>query len=196
VIPPAYLGQAPLPAERPPPPVRGAATRGQPPPRPTPDLRSGGGRAAQAVKRDAEGALARVELSQAASVPRHGELAAWTFEIPVATPGGAGVAQFEISRDGHQTADHGFEPEWRARFSLHAEPTGPVHADVSLSGGRLRVTLWAERGDAASALSARQPELLAALEAGDSPDVAVRIVGGGPPAQAPARPGQLVDQRS
>jgi len=196
LIPPAYLGQAPLPVDRPPPPVRGGAPRGQAPPRPTPDLRSGGGRAAQAIKRDADSALARVELSQAASVPRPGEAGAWTFEIPVATPGGAGVAQFEISRDGHQSQDQGFELGWRARFSLHAEPTGPVHADISLSGGRMHVTLWAERSDGAAELSARHDELLAALGGGEAEDVTVRIMGGAPTARAPAQPGQLVDQRS
>jgi hypothetical protein len=151
---------------------------------------------ARTLQQEAQGALARVQLSQAASVEHAGEAARWMFEIPIATPGGAGVAQFEISRDGRGPGSDGSaEPSWRARFSINAAPSGPVHADVLLGKGRARVTLMAEDGAAQASLAAHQDELTEALAAEQGLDVAVRVIGGAPP--RPWQPaGQLVDRRS
>jgi hypothetical protein len=118
------------------------------------------------------------------------------FEVPIATPGGAGIAQFEISRDGRGPGGgDAAEPSWRARFSINAAPSGPVHADVRLGKDRARVTLMAENAAAQAALAAHQNELAQALAAEQGPDVAVRVIGGAPP--RPRQPaGQLVDRRS
>ena len=177
------------------PPVAGGPTAGQPAARATlPQAQTE--ILARALQDEAQGALARVQLSQAASVPKAGEPTRWLFEIPIATPGGAGIAQFEISRDGRGPSGGGAaEPAWRARFSINVAPSGPVHADVMLGKNRARVTLMAEDAGARQALEAHQAELVAALAAEEGPDVAVRIIGGAPPRpQQP--PGQLLDRRS
>ena len=178
------------------PPVCGGPTAGQPAARSTLDPKAHAETLARALQDEAQGALARVQLSQAASVPKAGEPTRWLFEIPIATPEGAGVAQFEISRDGRGPSGGGSaEPAWRARFSVNVLPSGPVHADVMLGKNRARVTLMAEDAEARQALEAHQSELVAALAAEEGPDVAVRIVGGAPPRpQQP--PGQLLDRRS
>ncbi|MFI4933025.1 MAG: flagellar hook-length control protein FliK [Caulobacterales bacterium] len=185
-------------ADRPAPPIKGGATAGQPAAQPAPELEAGGEALIHVLRQGAQAALARVQLSQAASRPEPGAPAHWTFETPVATPHGLAIAQFDIRRDG-KGADAGSpeapEPSWRARFSLNVEPSGPVHADVSLSAGRARVTLWAERESARVSLSAGQGELAGALATEQGDDVAVRVIGGAPPQQAPAA-GQLVDRRS
>lgn len=178
------------------PPVSGGPTAGQPAARPSVDFQTHAEALAQALQREAQGALARVQLSQAASVEKAGETTRWMFEVPIATPDGAGIAQFEISRDGHRTANGAaVEPSWRARFSVNAAPGGPVHADVMLGAGRARVTLMAEDPAARATLEAHQSELAQALAAEQGPDVAVRIVGGAPP-RPEQPPGQLVDRRS
>ncbi len=183
-------------AEQPEPPVAGGPTGGQPAARPSLGFQTHAEAIAQTLQREAQGALARVQLSQAASVAKPGEPTRWMFEIPIATPDGAGVAQFEISRDGHRGADGAAaEPSWRARFSINAAPSGPVYADVMLGAGRGRVTLMAEDPAARAALEAHQAELVQALAAEQGPDVAVRIVGGAPP-RPEQPPGQLVDRRS
>jgi hypothetical protein len=107
------------------------------------------------------------------------------------------VAQFEVERDGGG-ADGGTPsdapPHWRARFALDVEPFGPVHAQVTLSGARAGVQLWAERPETALALRAHQDLLRGALElAAYAPEVAV-MTGSPPKPAAPA--GLFVDRSS
>ena len=123
-----------------------------------------------------------------ASVPR------WNFEIPFATPQGTAVAQFEISRDSNGVSADPSNKVWRARFSLNVEPTGPVHALVTLSSERASVRMWAERPATAAQLRANAPQLThalreAALEPGDI------VIGDGAPPQ-PAKPsaGHFLDR--
>ncbi len=179
------------------PPVGGGPTTGQPAARPSLSPQAQTDVLVRTLQQEAQGALARVQLSQAASVERTGETTRWMFEVPIATPDGAGVAQFEISRDGRGpgagTADG--EPSWRARFSVNVAPSGPVHADVLLGKGRARVTLMAEDVAARQALDAHRDELTQAL-ADEQADVAVRVIGGAPPRPQQQPAGQLVDRRS
>src|SRR6202012_3867632 len=99
-------------------------------------------------------------LMQAASTPSSAaaQTPQWLFEIPFVVPPGAAIAQFEIGRDEEDPAapaSDEAEPTWRARFSLDLDPMGPVHARISLRGGRIRVSLWAERGATAAQLAAQ-----------------------------------------
>jgi len=153
-------------------------------------------RLVESVRRNAQGALAHIELSQSASIPKPDQPILWSFETAALTPQGPTVAQFEISRDGGGTGGQdGEQVSWRTRFSLNLEPSGPVHAEVMLAGGRTRVTLWAERPDALSVLAASQDELTSALAEAPDADVAVRFVAGAPPRPS-GRAGQLLDRRS
>ena len=190
--------QAQRAARRPAPPIPGGPTRGQPPAEPSLEPGADAPSQAHALTHEAHAALARLQLSQLASLPRTDGTARWSFELPVASEGGTAMAQFEISRDGggHRGADPG-APVWRARFSLNLEPSGPVHADISLSPGRTRATLWAEREDARVRLSADQDELVAALAGETAGDAAVRVLGGAPPApSAPDGAGRYVNRTS
>jgi len=190
-------------AAAPPPPFRGGPVAAQPPAS-TP-LPADPQVVARRLVREAEGAVARQELLQAASLPsaRPADAAEppgrshWLFEIPFATPQGTAVAQFEVERDGGG-ADGGAPsdapPHWRARFALDVEPFGPVHAQVTLSGARAGVQLWAERPETALALRAHQDLLRGALElAAYAPEVAV-MTGAPPKPAAPA--GLFVDRSS
>jgi hypothetical protein len=184
-------------AERPQPPVAGGQTAGQAPAPATLNTQAPPDAMVRALQQQAQAALARVELSQAASLPKPGEAQRWVFEAPVATPAGTGVAQFEINRDGGggQGGGAGSAPAWRARFSVDTAPGGPVHAAIVLSGGRLRVTLMAENEPTRAALAGGQDELARALAREDGGDVAIRVLGGAPAPAAPP-PGQFVDRQS
>lgn len=150
---------------------------------------------------DADAALARQTLLQAASLPvdtpglrNDPAVPRWNFEIPFATPQGTAVAQFEISRDGAGSEVEAASRVWRARFSLDVEPSGPVHALVSLSGGRTSVRMWAERPATAAQLRINAPQLShalreAALEPGD-----IVIGDGAPPKAAPPPAGHFLDR--
>ena len=133
-----------------------------------------------------------VSISQA---PRPDQVAPrWNFEIPFATPLGTAIAQFEISRD---AAGHDVETAkrvWRARFSLDVEPTGPVHALVSLTGDTTSVRLWAERPVTASRLRAGASQLSQALSRAELQPGDIVIREGVPPQPKPAPAGHFLDR--
>lgn len=190
----------------PPPPYRNAPTQGQQP-------------AAAAVRSDApallighvlleetNGALARTVLLQTASLPVTPGAAAehadtrgthWNLEVPFMTPQGAAIAQFEISRDDHKAAAAERRlPGWRVNFSVDVEPMGPVHAQVSLSGPRAAVRLWAERSPTATALRDSTSELGDALRQAALEPVEIMVRDGAPPRPLKPGAGRFVDRAS
>jgi hypothetical protein len=152
---------------------------------------------------DTNAAIARQTLLQVASLPDRVDIAGprpdqvaprWNFEIPFATPLGTAIAQFEISRD---AAGHDVEAAkrvWRARFSLDVEPTGPVHAVVSLTGDTTSVRLWAERPVTASRLRAGASQLSQALSRAELQPGDIVIREGAPPQPKPAPAGHFLDR--
>jgi len=182
-----------------PPPYRGGPLQGQPPAQANlpPDATNAwvGAQLMQSTSR----ALARTVLLQAASLPRGAKASPeergprWRFDIPLDTPAGGAVAQFEISRDDSGPGGGaGREPVWQAHFSIHLEPMGPVQAKVALNGDRVRVTLWADRRDTADALAAQAGDLTKAL-ADEKLTATVNVIPAAPVVAAPS-PGVLVDQ--
>jgi hypothetical protein len=161
---------------------------------------------ARRLLKGADGAIARQELMQIASLPdsrpeaeRLGDAKGprWVFDLPFQTPQGVAVAQFEVSRDGGgggAGGDRDIERTWRARFSLDVEPLGPVHVQIALTGAVTRVGLWAERPEAIARLQAGEDALSVALRAAElTPEVAVHA---GAPAIAPIAVGRFVDRES
>jgi hypothetical protein len=188
--PPESPANAPAPAQRTPPPVRGAALSPQGPAPATLPPGAGLSSLVQHLRPQVEQALARLTLHQLASLPE-GPSAAWMFELPLATPQGAAMAQFQIERDAPDTgAAEGAEAApWRARFSIDIEPLGPVHVHVAMNGGKAAVSVWAERGDSLEWLRGQGAALASALPA----EVVFRP--GSPGGAAPAR-GHFLDQTS
>ncbi len=178
---------------KPPPPLRGAATTGQAASRPAIDEDTDEDSLLHVLEHDAKAALARLELSQIASMQRKGYNTQWRLELPVATPDGRAFAQFEISRDGANGGHPDASPTWRTRFSLNISPTGPVHAEIAQSGGATRVTLWIDDAQTREALSAEQAQLTAALAQEGLGDCAVRVLSGAP-VPPPVPTGALVDR--
>nr|WP_284701694.1 flagellar hook-length control protein FliK [Rhodoplanes tepidamans] len=192
--------------QRPPPPYRGAAPAAQPAVGPslgddvTPEA------AARTLLAQAEAGLARHTLLQAASLPgaagpgAEPDGARWVFEVPFATPQGTTVAQFEISRDARgQGSGERSAPAWRARFAIDVEPVGVVHAQVTVTGERAGVTLWAERGDSAALLRDNAGALADRLRAAELDPSEVVVREGAPPrpAREAAPPaGRFLDRAS
>jgi Flagellar hook-length control protein FliK len=157
----------------------------------------------QQLLTDTGGAIARQTLLQVASLPGQTDTTAgrldpsvprWNFEIPFATPQGTAMAQFEISRDAGGREAGAAKQVWRARFSLDVEPAGPVHAQVSLSGERTSVRMWAERPATAAQLRAGVSQLSQALSRAELQpgDIVVRDGAPAQPASAPA--GHFLDR--
>ena len=157
-----------------------------------------------------DGAIARQTLLQVASLPDRVDTAGtqfnsqitdtssqrWHFEIPFATPQGTALAQFEIERDGSgNQVETVAQKVWRARFTLNIEPTGPVHALVSLTGDKTAVRMWAERPETAARIRAGSSDLVKALRAAELEPGDIVISAGAPP-QGPARAGHFLDRAS
>ena len=174
-----------------PPPYRGAPTVGQAPMPATLDTGASSSHIAGALLERTDAALARLTLLQSASLsesqpaarqPDDTPPARWMFEIPFVVRDGAALAQVEIERDAHHgpaTAEH--PRAWRVNFSVDVEPTGPVHAQVALTGHRAAVRLWAERAATAAALRARTGELSAALREASLDAGDILVSEGAPP---------------
>jgi hypothetical protein len=178
----------PPPPQRTAPPVRGAALTAQAPAPAA--LPAGADTPAliQHLRPQVEQALARQTLHQLASLP-DGPTTAWMFELPIATPQGTGVAQFEVDRDAPEAGAADAAESWRVRFSVDIEPLGPVHVHLGMKGDRAAVTVWAEREASVDLLRGQGAELAQALPG----DVIFRL--GAPSRSAPPR-GQFVDQTS
>ena len=188
----------------PPPPLRGALPTPQPMTQPTLAPDAALGDTVQHLLTDTDAALARQTLHQVASLPDRVDATLaqrldqatprWSFEIPFAMPHGTAIAQFEISRDGGQGSEaESAKKVWCARFSLDVEPTGPIHAVISLTGEKTSVRMWAERPATAQQLKAGAGQLTQALiRANLQPgDIVVRE--GAPQQAAPASAGHFLD---
>lgn len=162
--------------------------------------------AAHHLLADTDAAIARQTLLQVASLPDRIDALPqpaqndptaprWNFEIPFATPQGTAMAQFEISRDGGGTdAVDAAKKVWRARFTLDIEPTGPVHALISLIGEKTSVRMWAERPGTAEKLRAGSAELSRALARADLKPGDIVVRDGTPPQPQTAPAGHFLDR--
>ena len=156
----------------------------------------------QSLAGDTQAALDRVRLLQAASMPDNPKAPDGPqrfdrlVEIPLALPGGQmPIMSLAVGRDG-KAARSGEPPAWRMRLSLDLPPAGPMHALVSLRGGRAGVTLWAEKSETADQFRAALPELRDALTVVDLDITTLDVFTGAPPGARPARAGKAVDRRS
>ncbi|WP_439368772.1 flagellar hook-length control protein FliK [Bradyrhizobium sp. DASA03120] len=152
---------------------------------------------------DTDAAIARQTLLQVASLPDRTNASGhrvdptgpqWNFEIPLATPQGTAMAQFEISRDGGSESADPARRAWRARFTLNVEPAGPVHALITLNGDKTFVRMWAERPATAQQLRAGIGELNQALTRAELKPGDIVVRDGTPPQPAPARVGHFLDR--
>jgi hypothetical protein len=185
------------------PPFRGALPAAQPVTLPMLSPATPASDVARHLLDDTDAALSRQTLLQVASLPDRVDMAGsrpdqiaprWNFEIPFATPFGTAIAQFEIARDAVGNEVEAVKRVWRARFSLDVEPTGPVHALVSLTGDKTSVRIWAERPATASQLRASASQLSQALSAAELQPGDIVIRDGAPPQQRPARAGHFLDR--
>ena len=191
---------APVRPVTPPPPYAGGPTAGQPPVSASIQPDASPRELGRILLVDTDAALARQTLLQAASLPDGSDPSQrsapprWMFEIPLATPQGTAVAQFEIARDPRRaTRSADATPAWRARFSIDIEPLGPVHAQIVLTHARTAITLWAERPASAALLQQDAPLLARALNNAELEGGDVLVRGGEPP-RAAADAGRFLDR--
>ena len=159
--------------------------------------------AARTLLGGAEGALDRIRLLQAASLPderrasQAEQRADRLVEIPLAMADGRmPVMSLAVGRDRAPQDVPGEAPAWRMRLSLDLEETGPMHAIVSLRGTKAGVALWAERAETADLFRASLGELRDALSVADLDIDAIDVRNGAPALSQPAPAGSFLDRRT
>jgi hypothetical protein len=162
--------------------------------------------AARTLLDQTEAALARLRLTQAASIGGERDpIAARSdpappqlhVEISFALGRQVMTMPLVIERDAEAEGADVAVPVWRVWFSLDVEPAGPITGLVTLGGrdGAVGVTLWAERDATQRALHESLPELRRALEA---EDLAVAELGtrSGLPRRSAQPAGRFLDTRT
>lgn len=175
------------------PPLRGALPHGQPAAAASLSASASSAEAARVLTERTEAALARITLLQAASLPDARDMtrpdapAQATLEVPLRVGVETAIVQFQIQRDQDREepqdrmAGGRAGGDWTMRFSLEAEPLGPIHAAVRWHDGRIGIQLWAERDAVAAALEAQRDGLSEALEASAFTIDRLTIASGRPP---------------
>jgi len=182
------------------PPLRGALPHGQPPATTSLPASATSAEVARVLTERTEAALARITLLQAASVPDARDMGRpdaplqTTLEVPLRVGVETAIMQFQIQRDQEREERQDRKAggraggDWTMRFSLEAEPLGPVHAAVRWHDGRIGIQLWAERDTVAAALEAQRDGLSEALEASAFNIDRLTIAAGRPPEPREAAP--------
>jgi len=182
------------------PPLRGALPHGQPPATTSLPASATSAEVARVLTERTEAALARITLLQAASLPDARDMGRpdaplqTTLEVPLRVGVETAIMQFQIQRDQEREERQDRKAggraggDWTMRFSLEAEPLGPVHAAVRWHDGRIGIQLWAERDTVAAALEAQRDGLSEALEASAFTIDRLTIAAGRPPEPREAAP--------
>ncbi len=184
------------PSATPPPPLRG----GQPQPQASANTTLANATLSAAtteIVRQTEGALARLQLSQVASLPSEQQpQRLWTLELPVQHDQRTDLFQLRIEEETSGSARDNTTP-WSVMLAFDLPSLGPVHARILVNGPQVSATLWAEHPSTAALFNAQLEELRAGLQR------AGMLVGRiacteGSPAAPPATPGNtpLVDTRA
>ncbi len=189
-----------------PPPHRDAAPRGQAPLAPDVTLaQAAPEEIAATLTRQAEGALDRLRLLQAASLPPEGtkpmadpglaQPQRLHVELPMALADGrTQMLPLVIEREGGGRQALAREAiGWRVRFALDGEPLGAIHAIVTWRMRQIGVHVFAEREATWAALRATAPELRAHLDRAGIEGIEIDIASGRPP-ETRAMPGRFLDR--
>ena len=117
-----------------------------------------------ALRQETESALASIRWQQISSLPDEiGRGPVWHLELPLRAPDGSPAGLWlraQRDADGREPGN----PRWTIDLSLTVEPLGPLHARLSLLGGQLSATLWAERDRTTALINEHLALLGAGLE--------------------------------
>ncbi len=147
------------------------------------------------LQRLLEGAVARVQTNQLASLPTdEGTPRAWVVEIPVRQPPEGSVVKLRIQQEtnGHEDSDL---PYWSVNLSVEPPRLGPIHARISLGGEKISTTLWVEQASTLKLVQRHLGDLDNSLRKAGLATEPVCCHGGEPPdfANPPLTAASLVD---
>ena len=152
------------------------------------------------IGRQVEGALARIQWEQLASLPTDGETRhVWHVELPLGDPGAPRDSvslRFE-HETGHGRAEA--QDRWSVALQFSLEPIGPLHVRLTLADGAIASAFWAERQESVAIIQDHLPMLEAAFAAAGLHVGRLSAQGGRPPqpaAEIPPPVSGLLDERA
>jgi len=128
-----------------------------------------------------EGSVARVQLSQLASLPQSDTpQPSWTLELPLRHGQHADVVQMRIEQEAPQQGEEQ-EKRWRVTLTLDLPEIGTLYATITIQGESSSTTLWAEHADTAALIENHLEILHHAIEAHGVKVNEIRCQHGTPP---------------
>lgn len=168
------------------PPMRGHTPPPQPAAPPTLNANMTAERVAGELRQQTEGTLHRLQLHQLNSLPAEdGGRVNWSMEVPVRREDGTDVFSLRLGRDPPGAGDDGDTEAWTVEIGFELEELGALTARLTLRGGRLSATLWAEDAATAGTIQSRLGELQADLEGAGLAVARLGIHNGRPPGNPP-----------
>jgi len=114
--------------------------------------------------RQIEGTVARVQLSQLASLPQdNNPQPSWIFELPLRHGETVDVVQMRIEKEEAQTEEEQ-ERRWKVTITLDLPKIGTIYATITINGESSSTSFWAENPDTLQLIENNLPLLRDALE--------------------------------
>ncbi|WP_455234539.1 flagellar hook-length control protein FliK [Thiogranum longum] len=188
---PASAPEAPLP-----PPFRGAVPVPQAALQASLDLLNRVGNLRTDLLQQSEAALARLQLSQLAALPKEGEpgLLEWLLELPIRRGDDIDLWSLRLFREPGKE-QHQQEPGWSVQLAFDLPGLGPLQAHVQLSGERVSTSFWAERQDTLTVLRQHLHELREAMTGAGLEVAELQCRSGCMPAPKPASRHPLISEK-
>jgi hypothetical protein len=117
------------------------------------------------LSRQVEGALARVQYNQLASLPQEdGSRQVWQFDLPVRHGERLDGFHLQVEEEQRDNGAAGEDSAWTVNLAFSLEPLGPVRVRIGLLGETVSSTFWAERESTARLIGGRLEELRQGFE--------------------------------
>ncbi len=144
-----------------------------------------------------EAALARLQMNQLSSLPaEHGGTPMWVIDLPVRREDRVDVLRLQVEADDRRGHSQELR-SWSVSLGLEPSNLGPVHVRLTLHGGQISATVWAERPDTAALFAIHLEELRAGMTQAGLAVGAMGCYCGKAPASAHVRmPEKLLDTRA
>ncbi|KAF0193076.1 MAG: hypothetical protein FD165_179 [Gammaproteobacteria bacterium] len=129
----------------------------------------------------ADGVLARLQISQLAALPAQDQAQPYlTFELPLRHGNQVDVIQLRITRDATGSQDEAAR-QWTIHIAFDLEHLGPVHARLTLQNRHISTMFWAEQPRTADLFERHLAELQGKLASAGLTVGAMRCQTGKPP---------------
>jgi hypothetical protein len=149
------------------------------------------------LRNQVEGALARVQLNQLASMPTEDQTRqVWQFELPInrKEQSDSFLLRFERETRGSEPPRQTY---WTVTLDFDIAPLGPISARLALHGDEISSHFTAQLGETASRISSEMPKLEQALiKAGLSIRKLSATQGSVPKPELQSIPAPLLDERA